>query len=279
MEESKTIKKFKSELIKAMPYFPNTKEVKEELERQSLSSVRFHYLNWIARLIPTRKRRVAIKPYLTMDSRWAECAKDVFDILTKASLGQDLTDHLSNRVLSRGYTPKDFILSENDAWLDKDQILNTKGFYHLHLRAGKSNTGNMILFVQVTREELTAVALFDHSVFKTGSPQLSPERERMLRIHDDIISADLPACSVYMSNPIMASGHPMFLYAMTQQYIYVVEQVDKNLNDSEFHNKMYEGSEYPMPKKPTFSWYLNGLDLGVYESKSKHFFIYRYGHI
>ncbi|MEZ8051040.1 hypothetical protein [Vibrio sp. 1F169] len=279
MEESKTIRKFKNELIKTMPYFPNIKEVKEELESQSLSSVLFHYLNWAARLIPTRRRKVSIKPYLTMDSRWAECERDVFNILTKASLGQDLTDHLSNNVLSKGYTPKEYILRKNDAWLDKDQILNTKGFYHLHLEAGKSNKGNIVLFVQVTREEFTAVALFDHSVFELGSPELSPERERMWRIHDDIISADLPLGSAYMSHPITTSGHPIFLHSMTQQYSHVVEQVDSKLNDFEFHNQMYEGSEHPMPKKPKFSWYLNGLDLGVYESKSQHFFIYRYGHI
>jgi hypothetical protein len=279
MEESKTTRKLKNELIQAIPYFPNTKEVKEELENQSLGSVLFHYLNWSARLIPTRKRKVAIKPYLTMDSRWTESEADVFRILTKASLGQDLTDYLSNNVLSKGYTTKKYILSKNDAWLDKDQILNTKGFYHLHLKAGKSNKDNIVLFVQATREELTAVALFDHSVFKSGSPELSPERERMRRIYNDIISADLPSGSGYMPHPITTSGHPIFLHSMTQQYIHVIQQVDSKLNDSVFHTQLYEGNEYPMPKKPKFCWHLNGLDLGVYESKSRHFFIYRYGHI
>lgn len=279
MVESKTIKKLKNELIKTMPYFPNTKEVKEELENQSWSSVLFHYLNWSARLIPTRKRKVAIKPYLTMDPRWPECEADVFRILTKASSGQDLTDHLSNSVLSKGYTPKEYILCQNDSWLDKDQILNTKGFYHLHLKSGKSNKGNIVLFVQVTREKLTAVALFDHSVFESGSPVLSPERERMWRIYNDIISADLAPGSVYMSHPITTSGHPIFLHSMTQQYIHVIQQVDNRLNDPAFHIELYEGNEHPMPKKPKFCWHLNGLDLGVYESKSQHFFIYRYGHI
>ncbi|BBL92390.1 hypothetical protein VroAM7_50430 (plasmid) [Vibrio rotiferianus] len=279
MSESKTIRKLKNELIKTMPYFPNTKEVKEELEAQSWSSVLFHYLNWSARLIPTRKRKVAIKPYLTMDSRWSECETDVLRILTKASLGHDLTDHLSNSVLSKGYTSKENIQRHNDSWLDKDQILNTKGFYHLHLKSGKSNKGNIVLFVQVTRNELTAVALFDHSVFDSGSPVLSPERERMRRIYDDIISEDLAPGSVYMSHPITTSGHPIFLHSMTQQYIHVINQVDSRLNDSAFHSELYEGNEHPIPKKPKFCWHIEGLDLGVYESKTHHFFIYRYGHI
>ena len=279
MEESKTIKKFKNDLIKTMPYFPNTKEVKEELENQALSSVLFHYLNWAVRLIPTRKRKVAIKSYIKMDSRWPEYEQDVFNILIKASLGEDLTEHLSNKVFSKGYTPKGKIREQKNGWLDKDQILNTKGFYHLHMKSGKSNKNNIVLFAQITREEFTAVALFDHSVFEATALELPPERKRMLRIYDDIISTYLPAGSTYMSNIITMSGQPIFLFSMTQQYIHVIEQFDSKLNEREFQTQLYEDCECSIPKKPKFNWYINGLDLCVNESKTNHLFIYRYGHI
>ncbi len=43
-EESKRIQKFKSEIIKDLPFFPNTKEVKEELEAQSLNGIIIYYI-------------------------------------------------------------------------------------------------------------------------------------------------------------------------------------------------------------------------------------------
>ncbi|MGF1808064.1 hypothetical protein L4C31_22770, partial [Aliivibrio sifiae] len=127
--ESKTIKQFKKYLINTMPYFPNTKEVGDELLSQGLSLVMFHYLHWASRLIPTRRRKVTIEPYLPMDSRWSEYESDVLKLLRKVSLGKDVTEHLSNEVLKKGYTPKENIVEKNDAWLDKDQLLNTKGFH------------------------------------------------------------------------------------------------------------------------------------------------------
>ena len=275
MEESSTIRAFKTELIKTMPYFPNTKEVKEELQAQSLCSVLFHYLHWASRLIPVRPRSATVEPYLLMDTRWEDHEADVLSLLKKVKLGEDLTGHLSNKVMSKGYTPKENILAKNDSWADKDQLLNTKGFHHFHLKAGKGSKGNVVLFAQVSRETFKAVALFDHSVFDHSSNEMSHERKRMWAIFDDMVSREIAPNTAYMSNPITMSGHPIHIHSMTQQYWHVIKQVDVELSSKEFAKNIYADTDYSIPKKTKFRWLLNGLDLGVLEVKSKHFFIYR----
>jgi hypothetical protein len=166
MLESKTVKKFKADLIRTMPLFPNTIEVKEDLESQSLGSVMFHYLHWASRLIPQRVRKVTVEPYLMMDNRWEQYGDDVLKLLNAVSSGENLTEYLSEKALTQGYTVKENIIEKNDAWIDKDQSLNTKGFHHFHLKPGKLNKANVVLFAAVSRDEFKAIALFDHSVYQ-----------------------------------------------------------------------------------------------------------------
>lgn len=45
MEESKKIKNLKSQLIKELPFFPNTKETREELESQDLNDLLINYIH------------------------------------------------------------------------------------------------------------------------------------------------------------------------------------------------------------------------------------------
>lgn len=279
MEESKTIRAFKSELIKIMPYFPNTKEVQTELLEQHLSSVMLHYLHWASRLIPVRPRVVSIEPYLLQDSRWSEYENDVRELLRKVELGEDLTEHLSNKVLTKGYTPKDYILAKGDAWTDKDQLLNTKGFHHLHLHAGKSKKGSVVLFAQVSRDKFMAVALFDHSVFDYDNHEMSEERRRMWAISDHIAARELPPNSVYMSYPITTSGHPLHINSMTHEYWHVISQIDHKVGSREFAEEMFTGCSTQMPKKPKFKWLLYGLDLGLLETKTSNFFVFRRGYL
>ena len=239
MEESKTLKAFKNDLVKKIPYFPNTKEVKEELQEQHLMSVMFHYLHWASRLIPARPRKVIIEPYLVLDERWSKYNNEVQKLLKKVEAGEDLTAHLSNKVQTKGYTPKEYILAQNDAWTDKDQLLNTRGFHHLHLHSGKSNKGGVVLFSHVSRSEFTAVALFDHSVFDNSKEEMTKERKRMWAISKEIETRNLPPNSVYISYPITASGHPLNLNFMTNEYWNVISQVDHKLDCRDFIEQMY----------------------------------------
>lgn len=279
MEESKTIKAFKNELIRIMPYFPNTKEVQKELLEQSLNSVMFHYLHWASRLIPVRPRKIRLEPYLFEDSRWTEYESDVRILLRKVELGEDLTDHLSNKVLTKGYTPKEYILKQNNAWTDKDKLLNTKGFHHLHLRAGKSNKGNVVLFARISRDQFTAIALFDHSVFNSDKYEISEENNRMWVIYELIAARDLPPDSVSISHPITMSGHPLHIVTMAMDYWHVVSHIDHKIDRQEFIDEMFSGCNYEAPKDAKFKWLLNGLDLGILETRSKLFFILRKGYI
>lgn len=279
--ESKSIKAFKNDLIVTLPYFPNTKETRQSLQQQHISSVLFHYLHWASRLIPDRKRKVTVEPYLFFDYRWQEHESDVYRLLDKARNGEDLTEHLSNKVKTRGYTTKENILAQNDSWLDKDQLLNTKGFFHLHLKKGKQNKGNVVLFARITRDEFKAIGLFDHGVFqKLQDGQISPERRRMLAIYEDLIYREIGPNKAYMSNPITMSGHPLHFNTMTGDYWRVIEEIDPKISDSTFINDvLFNGSSFTVPKKPKLKWCLYGLDLGLYESKTQVFFAFRKGYL
>lgn len=279
MLESKTVKKFKADLIKTMPFFPNTIEVKEDLESQSLGSVMFHYLHWASRLIPQRVRKVTVEPYLMMDNRWEQYEDDVLKLLNAVSSGENLTEYLSEKALTKGYTVKENIIEKNDAWIDKDQLLNTKGVHHFHLKPGKLNKANVVLFAAVLRDEFKAIALFDHSVYQKKSGGMTQERRRMLDIFNHMISRELPENTGYMASPITTSGHPIHIHGMSQKYWHVVEQIDSRLGCKEFIANLYSDCGFPVPKKPKLIWLLKGLDLGVYETKTKRFFIYQYGHM
>jgi hypothetical protein len=213
LEESKSIEQFKQDLVRTLPYFPNKNEVRDELLNQSISSVLFHYLHWASRIIPDRPRKVTVEPYLVDDHRWSEHEALILKLLKKANDGNDLTGHLSNKVLNRGYTTGDNIKAKDDTWIDKDQLLNTKGFHHLHLEPGKQNKNNLVLFAQISHGEFQAIALFDHSVFDDGiSPSL--ERQRMRDIYNTLAIRGGAEGTGYISNPITASGHPIHIHGM-----------------------------------------------------------------
>jgi hypothetical protein len=278
LEESKSIEQFKQDLVRTLPYFPNKNEVRDELLNQSISSVLFHYLHWASRIIPDRPRKVTVEPYLVDDHRWSEHEALILKLLKKANDGNDLTGHLSNKVLNRGYTTGDNIKAKDDTWIDKDQLLNTKGFHHLHLEPGKQNKNNLVLFAQISHGEFQAIALFDHSVFDDGiSPSL--ERQRMRDIYNTLAIRGGAEGTGYISNPITASGHPIHIHGMTQHYTHVLNELDSKLNEREFMNYFFKKINSEAPKKPKLSWLIHGLDFGLYEKKSGVFLILKYGHI
>ncbi|MGF1808137.1 hypothetical protein L4C31_23155, partial [Aliivibrio sifiae] len=102
---------------------------------------------------------------------------------------------------------------------------------------------------------------------------------RMLDIFEHMIAREIPENVGYMAYPTTSSGHPIHIHSMTQQYWHVIEQSDRKLSQRDFAEALYSNCDYPIPKKVKFVWHIEGLDLGVLETKTGHFFVYRYGHI
>jgi hypothetical protein len=283
--ESKSIKRFKDDLVKVLPFFPNNKETKEELLSQSISSILFHYIHWAARFIPLRPRKIIIDPYMTGDSRWKTLKPKVEKLLDKVRNGEDLSPYLSSKAHAKGYTPSERIKNgEVDSWEDKDRVLNTMGFHHLHLGEtitdGLAERTNEVIFVRVSREDFHAIAIFDHAVFddsRDANDQMNSERSRLWNISQELSARGMPAGSVYVSNPITTSGHPLHIHDITFQYTHVIDQLDHKLSDNDFHNSIYNETGLTKPKNNKLRWYINGLDLGLID-KEDQFFILRHGY-
>lgn len=284
--ESKSLKKFKSTLIKAIPFFPNDKKTKDVLMNQSISSVMFHYVHWVSRFIPKRPRKVFIENYATNDQRWSDLDGVINNFISKVKSGEDLTPYLSLKVHRKGYTPVDRIRNgDTDRWDDKDFLLNAMGFHHFHLGLemdsnGISDRTNEVLFAKVTRNEFHIVALFDHSVFdseKKDNDEMNSERSRLWDIFDEYSSRGIPPGSIYIPTMITTSGHPVHIHGITNEYIHIINQIDPKIENKEFIYSLYkEGANIDIPKKRKLDWHMNGLDLGLLD-KNNNFFVFMNG--
>lgn len=287
MDESKRIRNFKTTMIKELPFFPNDRETLKELKVQHFSDVLIHYLHWKTRIVPPRPRKVQIATEVTSDTRWRSLKSGINALLEKVRNGEDLYPYLSQRAHKYGYTPAQRIRDGLvDTWDDKDQLLNTKGFYHFHLNMDIQSTGlslrtNDVLFAFVSRQDFHAVGIFDHSVFdsKTIDGNLTPERDRMWDLHGKYMSLGLPPGSVYMSNPIMSSGHPMFLIRLSDHYAEIIIDNDPKLDDRLFVNNLYQQGGLPPPNKFNFEWRLDSLDLGIFDKRNDVYFCINRGYL
>jgi len=287
MVEPKRIRNLKRRLIKELPFFPNNKNTLKELESQSLNGVLIHYLHWKTRVVPARMRRVQIAPEVTSDKRWKTLKYDIRNLLEKIRCGEDISPYLSKRAHTYGYTPVQRIQGgEVDSWEDKDQLLNTKGFHHFHLNMNVQNTGlsertEDVLFAYVARENFHAIGIFNHSVFEKADHDgnMNVERTRIWELHEKHTSLGMEPGAVYMNNPIMTSGHPLYVIEMADYYARIILENDNKLDDREFVNNFYDQAKLAYPNKFNFEWLINGLDLCIFDKKTNVLFNIHLGYI
>lgn len=275
MQESKRIFNFKNKLIKELPFFPNNNETLKDLKSQGLNEILIHYLHWKSRIIPARPRAVMLSASITADKRWKFLKSEVKLFLDKIRIGEDVTPYISSRVRSHGYTPRSRIRNgEASSWDDKDQLLNTKGFHHFHLdmrvqNSGLSNRTADVLFARVSRDKFLALGIFDHSVFEPSTGDLmTSERERMWRLHEQHEQFGMIPGTIYMSNPIATSGHPIHIVTMGDYYASLIREIDTKLVDRVYVNSIYEQASITPPAKFEFEWRLDGLDLIAFDKKT-----------
>ena len=284
MSEPKRIKKLKKELIKQLPFFPNNKETLLELESQNIHPIMLHYLHWQARQVPVRQRSVQLAPEVTSDKRWNNLKENINLLFDKVRTGVDLSPHLSSKAHQKAYSPIETRNAKMDKWEDKDFILNTKGFHHFHLDMNIQNNGlvkrtNDVLFARVQRDSFHAVGIFDHSVFGSCKNIAEPsnELERLWKIYDKLTTLGLPPETVYISNPITTSGHPLFLVDESSRYCEIILSVDARLDDYTYIKSLYQEAKVTTPKKYKFEWFMDGLDLKLLDKKNSMVFIFKHG--
>jgi len=282
---SKRIAKFRSDIIRQIPRFPNNRESKEFLEKQPLTGLLVHYINWRFRFVACRPRTIHIEPSATTDPRWKELKPEIKTFLEKVEHGDDLSPHLSDKTRTRGFTLAAHSQGPDvDRWADKDFLLNVMGYYHFHLgstvgKRGFVNCTNDELFATVSRECFTVIGIFDHSVFHSkGTNAMTAERERLWNLFMAHGARGNPPGSAMLLSGISTSGHTTQAVFMAQDYTKIIEQWDPRLDDPAFvAQALIAPAGESLPTKLKLSWRLTHLDLGIYDEASNTLFRFRDG--
>lgn len=269
--EPPRIKKFRVELAKSIPSFPNNSVTSRELLKKSLGSLLIDYTNWIVRLVVPKPRVIVVESAASDDPRWSQNLPRIQTILKLAETGGDLSPYLSQRAFTRGFTPKAARTGEvSERWADKDMVLNTMGYHHVHLEPLPERSRE-VLFVEVGREVFTVIGLFDHSVFDTQQDgELSEERQRLWKIHQARSLRGVKPGTIVAFGPT-TSGHSMFLGHYASTVARRVYAEDPNLDDKEFQQYCYSKWQLPMPQRVKLEWRMLQLDLGVYDKRKDAF--------
>jgi hypothetical protein len=284
--ESKRIKQFRLAIAKDIPKFPNDRATLAILEAKSLGSLLIDYANWACRLIPPRPRQVTIEPSLTTDPRWKALAADTNALLERASRGGDLSPYLSLRAFRNGFTSASSSTAKSaDKWEDKDFLLITMGYHHLHLShlieaAGHVKRTDDVLFAQVTRDRFNAIGFFDHSVFEpTGarSQAMTPERERLWAMYRRRSSLGMRPGAVYIANLITTSGHSLHHTSLASEFARIIYLTDSKLEDLSSRSEMFNTLPYERVKAMKLQWHLHYMDLGLLDKTTSTFHVLKYG--
>jgi hypothetical protein len=278
--EPPRVKKFRLELVKTIPRFPNNREALRHMQQKRLSDVLIDYIHWRARYVGKRPRQIEIEPAAKADRRWSAMAAAIEAFLKKVGRGDDLTPYLSLTPHTRGYslaahTPG---ATNEDSWSDKDLLLTKMNYHHFHLgthieAAGHAARTNDLIFAEVSRDKFKVIAIFNHDVFDQGST----ERRRLSALHNEISFRGLPPGAGLMDGPVMSSGHAMHVVLYADNCTRLIESVDPELNDRTYIEKWYALSKIEPPPKLKFKWTFLHLDLAVCESTKRTAFVLQQG--
>ena len=244
------------------------------------------YLGWKARLVTPRHREVSIEKKVLNDHRWNSMANQFSPIMKKIENGEDISPYLSLKAHQKGYTPAASETTANtDQWEDKDFLFNVMGFYHLHL--GEHEEGKKIsartddvIFARIDRNSFKVIGIFDHSVFERSdsiTKEMNQERQNLWDIFDRYSKQNAPEGSVIIPSMITTSAHPLQIVFMAQEYTRIINEHDSKLDEREYINSLYNSTDISVPKKPKLGWYLRGTDLGIFDSTTNLYAVYRYG--
>ena len=187
--EPPRIKRLRRALIKEIPRFPNDRSTLHHMQQKHVTDLMIDYFNWRSRYVGDRPRSVTVEPTASHDPRWSSMSAEIEAFLAKVRRGDDLSPYMSIRPHTQGYTPAAHVVGATSAekWLDKDFVLNTKGYHHFHLgkvieKKGHIERTNDMLLAEVTRDQFNVIAIFTHEVFALGSA----EQIRLAIVHEKI---------------------------------------------------------------------------------------------
>ncbi len=275
---SKRTNQFKDSLIKQLPFSPNEKQVKVALENDSLLSLLLDFLTWKQRLIPKRPRKLIIEKHFLEDERISKLDNQINQLFSEIGAGNDLNPYLSKYVNTKGYIPSQY--TNGNKWADKDELLHTTGFHHLHFEKYPKRTKELV-FARITRDEFNAIAIFGHSVFgnkQANGYSCTNEEHRLMAISSEYSFRGCSSDGVFATSDMTTSCHPLHIREMASIYNEIIFNNDPKLDDTKFISSIYDEVEFQIPRNNKLCWYIYGLDLGLID-KNNQFIIFKEGFI
>jgi len=275
--EPPRIFQFRTGLARRIPRFPNSAESLQHLLSESLTTTLVHYLSWADRFVMERPRRVVIEDTVRRHDKWPQLQESVSNLLSKASNGEPIWPHLSELVFRRGVAIRGGFAANR--WEDKDQLLNTMGFYHFHLGTTTTSSGMVsrtkeLLFAEVTRDEFIALAIADHEVFAQADSEdgsVNHQRQWLWQLALERKSRDLPPGAAFMPYMISSSGHKTAIVFSAIHFARVVQEIDPKLDDPAYRAQLYENAGVAVPNNRKLKWALNHMDLGLVDANRVFF--------
>lgn len=274
--ESPRLKKFRNNLIAAIPRFPNNKATLQALQAMRLTDLLIAFLGWKVRSVGTRPRQVMRAHLLDKDPRAATLKPNIEALFNAVEAGDDLTPYLSLAATSDGFTIPDRNHPKG-LWADKDFLLNVMGFHHFHLgmtqeAAGHIQRTNEVLFALVSRNEFEVVGLFTHDAFERDAQgNMSPERRRLWSTYERRLAEGRLPGEMYIGGMagmgISGSGAPIAIVETAFHYVRQIQHYEKQLKNFEFAKTLY--SDGCIPPKSKFEWDFNHLDLVLLDEAAR----------
>ncbi len=254
------------------------------------------YLNWIARMIPPRPRKVRCATGFWHTEVGRRRRETVAELIELIEAGGDLAPHCSGRAEHKGFALDRYDADGrllNHKWRDKDFALNALGVHHLHL--GDDATGGSrsddLLFVAFGRDEAVCVMVGGHRHIKEeGLPELEA---RVLEASFDVApgrgAIEMPGWTpserfqlaragftmsavvngqVVMSIPISNAGMRVTMMHHASRILRALAHVDELIDDPQWVGNLFEKYGDAPPTVPDFEWVLSYGNLLLRERRT-----------
>jgi hypothetical protein len=292
------LEEFRQWLIQAIPCEPA--HARADLAARSLSSLLIDFMNWRDRFVSQRARNVTTWDKFFRDPRALRVWPAVIKLGQRIAAGDDLTPFLSKDIKRYGYVrPK---LGKDGKrrgieWGDKDYVLNSYGFHHLHLSdkikaSGWVHRTDDLMFASFTREAAFFLMVGDHKSFDdgtldravaesrassgqvikgvTGESMAHADRHKLHR--RGVTTAIAVGDNTVMGPMISTAGTSIFQSTQVAKMMHVIEQQEPRLDDTAARQQLFSSAGRPCPDLPDFIWRMNNCDLGVLEQSTGIFF-------
>ena len=282
--------RLRDELTAAVPCWPNTAEVRAELERYELNALLVIYTNWADRRIRPDKREVVYAR--DWDGPRAATNKlQVLKLAEKVEQGVDLTPHLSKEIFTHGYVPmRPPRQVKGPEWGDKDFALNAYDIHHVHLgrpndKGHKVTHGKDLLYACFERAKVTFLFVGDHKSFDDGTVARAAaawrgggrvhtpitDRQRDLAHRHGLTTMEAVDGRCYIGNGTASSGHATGHWV--NHLMKTMGWLDPMIDDPQWWQQMRRHASTELPDDPELAWSMNWCDLLLQEMKTGTYFV------